>query len=136
MKLRLNWPLWIGFLLAPIAFITYFTVFARYPVTRDLPWASFLLFALSIALLVTGWRRAARKIVPSLAVILGVLVFAGFTYIVTIGSKNLPASSRAPAVGEQAPDFTLNDANGRAVTLSQVLAGSNGVLLVFYRGYW
>lgn len=136
MMSRWNWPLWTGLLLAPIAFFTYFAFFAQFPVTRDVPWASFLLFLLALTLLVIGWQRATRKILPSLAVAFGVLVCAGFTYLVTIGSKNLPASSRAPAVGEKAPDFTLTDANGRAVTLSQVLAGSNGVLLVFYRGYW
>ena len=136
MRPRLNWPLWIGLLLAPIAFVSYFAFFALYPVTRDVPWASFLLFALSIALLVLGWVRAPRKVLPSMALLLGVLVFAGFTYLVTLGSKNLPPSAGAPAVGETAPDFTLSDANGRPVTLSRVLAGSNGALLVFYRGYW
>lgn len=36
-------------------------------------------------------------------------------------------------VGAPAPDFTLNDQNGRQVTLSKAKAA---VVLVFYRGYW
>lgn len=39
------------------------------------------------------------------------------------------------AVGEVAPDFTLEDQNGRKVTLSEA-RGKQPVVLVFYRGYW
>ena len=47
----------------------------------------------------------------------------------------LTASAAAPAkVGQQAPDFTLLDQNGKAVTLSA--ARGRKVVLVFYRGYW
>jgi len=36
-------------------------------------------------------------------------------------------------IGEIAPDFTLNDQNGKAVKLSKI---KKNVMLVFYRGYW
>ena len=36
-------------------------------------------------------------------------------------------------VGETAPDFSLNDQNGKKVVLSET---KNPVILVFYRGYW
>lgn len=39
------------------------------------------------------------------------------------------------AVGEVAPDFTLEDQGGRKVTLSEA-RGEQPVVLVFYRGYW
>lgn len=39
------------------------------------------------------------------------------------------------AVGEMAPDFTLEDQNNRKVTLSSAL-GSMPTVLVFYRGNW
>ena len=39
------------------------------------------------------------------------------------------------AVGEVAPDFTLEDQGGRKVTLSEA-RGKQPVVLVFYRGYW
>ncbi len=38
-------------------------------------------------------------------------------------------------VGELAPDFTLEDDQGRKVTLSSS-RGKTSVVLVFYRGYW
>ena len=39
------------------------------------------------------------------------------------------------AVGDVAPDFTLEDQNGHKVTLSDT-RGKSPVVLVFYRGYW
>lgn len=39
------------------------------------------------------------------------------------------------AVGEVAPDFTLEDQNKNKVTLSAA-SGKSSVVLVFYRGYW
>jgi cytochrome oxidase Cu insertion factor (SCO1/SenC/PrrC family) len=38
-------------------------------------------------------------------------------------------------VGQPAPDFSLEDADGKATTLSD-LRGKKSVVLVFYRGYW
>ncbi len=59
----------------------------------------------------------------------------------------LPPSKGAPEVGQKAPDFTLPDSGGVAVTLSGLLEAPGGarkpsadkarwILLVFYRGYW
>lgn len=43
---------------------------------------------------------------------------------------------KAPvAVGDMAPDFTLEDQNKNKVTLSDA-RGKGPVVLVFYRGYW
>jgi cytochrome oxidase Cu insertion factor (SCO1/SenC/PrrC family) len=39
------------------------------------------------------------------------------------------------AVGDTAPDFTLEDQNGHKITLSEA-RGKSPVVLVFYRGYW
>jgi peroxiredoxin len=45
-------------------------------------------------------------------------------------------------VGQQAPEFSLSDTDGRAVSLSELLSTPvngrvpKGVVLVFYRGYW
>jgi cytochrome oxidase Cu insertion factor (SCO1/SenC/PrrC family) len=38
-------------------------------------------------------------------------------------------------VGQPAPDFTLEDSDGKAITLSDFRA-KKSVVLVFYRGYW
>ncbi len=49
----------------------------------------------------------------------------------------LPASGQQKplAVGQQAPDFTLTDQNGRSQSLAAE-RGKRPVVLVFYRGYW
>jgi len=133
---RINWPLWGGLLLAVLAFFSYYGFLAQFPVTRDVPWVSFLLFLIAVVLLVAGWRRAQRKVLASVVLVLGLLVPGFFTFLVTAGSKGLPLSNRAPAVGEKAPAFTLPDTQNRPVALNDLLQQSNGVLLVFYRGYW
>jgi len=133
---RFNWQLWLGFLLAVVAFGSYFGFFYQFPATRDVPWVSFALFAVAIALLVAGWRRAPRKVLASIVAVLGLFVAGAFTFLVTVGTKGLPSSASAPAIGQKAPDFTLPDAQGRPVSLANLLGQSNGVVLIFYRGYW
>ena len=136
MKRPFNWRLWSGLGLAVVAIVSYFAVFTRFPVTRDVPWVPFLLFVVAAVLLIGGWRRATGKIVPSIVALAGFLLMGAFTFMVTVGSKGLPVAAGAPAIGQKAPDFTLPDTNNRPVSLSSALAGSNGVVLVFYRGYW
>jgi cytochrome oxidase Cu insertion factor (SCO1/SenC/PrrC family) len=46
-----------------------------------------------------------------------------------------PADLERVKVASAAPDFTLEDTEGRSVTLSQ-FRGKKQVVLVFYRGYW
>jgi hypothetical protein len=148
---RFNWPIWAGFLLSLIAFFSYFLVFVSFPVTRDFPWANLLLFAMAATLLALGVRRAfaaershptRSKIAGSILVTLSVAVFGFFIFATFIMARRLPVSHGAPQVGKQAPDFTLADTNGKAVSLSELIASPvngktpRGVLLVFYRGYW
>ena len=136
---RFNWPLWLGFALCVIAFVSYATFFYRFPITRDVPWPSFLLLALGLGMIVAGFRRATgRRIAAWIVAILGGALAIMFTIGVTVGSRVPAAGANAPAVGAKAPDFTLLDANRKPVALAQLLAapGAKGVLLVFYRGYW
>ncbi|MGC2169506.1 MAG: peroxiredoxin-like family protein [Acidimicrobiales bacterium] len=53
------------------------------------------------------------------------------------GVADIASSGVAPglAVGDEAPDFTLANAVGESVTLSELLA-SGPVVLTFYRGEW
>lgn len=137
-----------GFLVCVIAFLSYFLVFAQFPATRDVPWASWLLFAAGLALLGAGIRRAFRaperyrgRIAGPILGVLG-LAIAGFFLFYTLSlSRQLPASADAPRVGQKAPDFTLPDTQGRPVRLASLLGPQPGgppgwVLLIFYRGYW
>lgn len=56
-------------------------------------------------------------------------------------SAALPTSAKAPAVGDEAPDFVLPAADGTTTHLGDLVRRSEGgtrrwLLLVFYRGYW
>src|SRR5437762_3310219 len=120
---RWNWPLWSGFLLSIAAFISYPTVFVRWPSTRDVPWVNLLLFVLAIILVVVGVVRARRKILPVILAVLSAGVFA-FALGILVYSRQIPASLGAPKVGQKAVDFTLLDSNGRQLSLAQLLASS------------
>ena len=152
---RFNWPIWAGFLLSLIAFLSYFLVFVWFPVTRDFPWANLLLFGMAAALLLVGvWRAYApdrprpmrSKIAGAVLATLSAAIFGFFIFSAFIIARRLPPSHNAPRVGQKAPDFSLSDTNGKPVSLSQLLSSpvngkasslnSRGVLLVFYRGYW
>jgi ABC-type multidrug transport system permease subunit len=141
--------LWPGLLLAIIAFISYPTFFVRFPITRDVPWFNLLLLAISAVLTFIGLRRGfssgstrGKKIVASLAATLTVAVIFLFVAGFMIYPRQMPASHAAPQIGQRAPDFRLSDTNGQPVTLAELLAAPvagkppQGVLLVFYRGYW
>jgi hypothetical protein len=144
-----NWPVWAGLLISVVAFFSYFFVFVRFPVTRDFPWASLLLFGVAAALLLVGLRRAfaperrlGSKAAGIVAATLAVAIFGFFVFTTFIMSRWMPAAQGAPRIGQRAPDFTLSDTDGKPVSLSELLStpvngkAPKGVLLVFYRGYW
>ena len=105
----LNWPLWSGFLLSPIAFLSYPFVFERWPVTRDVPWVNLMLFGLAALLLATGLRRAfapgrmrwLRITSGLIATTLSVAIFANFAMSVFVHARHLPAV-RSRAAGRRA----------------------------------
>lgn len=146
---RSSWPLWAGFVLTIAAFFSYLAIFVNFPSTRDVPWATFLLFVFALALVVIGLRRVfskgttrGKKITGSVVGTLTVLVMGFFMFAYFVAGKQLPASKGAPVVGHKAPEFRLTDSNGNTVALSQLLTTPidgrtpKGILLVFYRGYW
>ena len=146
-----NWLLWVGFALCPIALLSYFLVFYKYPVTRDIPWVNFLIFAAAGLLLVAGLRRAfgqpeqyRGKIAGPILSVLGAALLGLFCFFTFYLSRQLPKAAEAPRVGSRAPEFVLPDTANRQVSLASLLseplslthAAPKGVLLVFYRGYW
>ena len=150
MKRRWNLRLWAGFLLVVGAFLAYPLVFIRFPATRDVPWATVLMFVAGLAVLASGLRRSYRepalyrgKVAGPILGVLGLLLFAFFWAGLLCFARQLPPSTGAPRVGDRAPDFTLPDQDGNAVSLSGLLSSAGGesvrrggVLLVFYRGHW
>ena len=153
-KLRWNWPVWLGFVFSVVAFVSYFLIFARFPVTRNVPWANFLLFGASAAFLWAGLRRALggaqlfrEKIVSSILTLLSVSIFGAFCFVIFHATRQLPTSVGSPKVGQKAPGFALRNTRESLVSLSSLLStpldpssssqkAPKGVLLVFYRGYW
>lgn len=137
-----------GFVVCAVALLSYFLVFAQFPVTRDVPWASWLLFALGLGMVGAGIARAFRRperyrgrVAGPIFGVLSLAVVGLFLFSTLVMSRQLPASAGAPKVGAKAPDFTLPDAAGRPVRLYDLLQPADGrpgswVLLVFYRGYW
>jgi len=146
MKRKWNWPLWVGFIVT-IAGLFSYEFFAQFPITRDFPWANFLLFGFGAALLIFGLFRAfgrpkvyRGKIFGSIFAAIAVLVVAFFSYVMFYVLHQVPASAGAPRVGQKAPDFLLLDQNAQPVGLGDLLRGPSGppkaVALIFYRGFW
>ena len=111
---KLNWSIWIGFLISIFVFFSYPTIFVRWASTRDFPWANFVIFGVALVFLVLGVRRAFQpdrrllsKIVGSALGIFSALIFATLIFTVFIASRWLPHSTNAPQVGQTAPAFTL-----------------------------
>jgi hypothetical protein len=149
-KRRPNAAQWLGFVIALFAFLSYIPIFAKYPSTRDMPWANFVLFAIALVFLFVGLRRAFAqpsihrgKIAGPILTILSVAALVFFCVSIFSLGKHLPPSTQAPKVGQKAPDFALSDTNGATITLASLLSTpitasqpTKGVVLVFYRGYW
>jgi len=139
---------WVGFLICLFAFGSYIPIFARWPVTRDIPWVNLLLFVVGLIVLLAGWRRPYTapevyrgKISGAILGVLSVATLAFFCLATFYFSKKIPPATQAIRVGQKAPDFALTDSSGATVTLASLLASSSGppnkgVVLVFYRGYW
>ena len=51
------------------------------------------------------------------------------------GDKQAPTDLDRVKVGQPAPDFTLEDSDGKNVSLEDY-RGKKNVVLVFYRGHW
>ena len=142
MKRKWNWPIWVGFLVVVAGLFSY-GFFVRFPTTRDFPWANFLLFGIGAAFLIVGlFRTFGRpqvyrgKIFGSIFSAIAVLVIAFFSYAIFYAMRQVPASAGAPRVGQKAPDFLLLGQNGKPVGLGDLLSNSNGVVVIFYRGFW
>ena len=160
MKRHANWNLWLGFLLVLAGFLSFIPVFARFPITRDFPWVTLLMFAAGLTLLAVGLVRAYRqrdryrgRVVGPILALLSVLIVSLFVWGIFVVARDLPASAAAPHVGQKAPDFSLPDQDGVPVTLAGLIgspatapsattapssgaAPANGALLIFYRGHW
>lgn len=78
-------------------------------------------------------------IVRSLFVVVFALCLAGTSVFAQLGPKDggtlPPTDLERVNVGQSAPDFTLENMDGKPVSLSD-FRGKQSVVLVFYRGQW
>lgn len=144
-RMRRSWnsPIWTGFAVTLVAVFSYIPVFVRLPNTRDVPWVNLLLFLVSGCLLAAGVKRAYAeperyrgKVSGAVLGVLALALFGLFCWGNFVFARRVPSASAAPHVGQSAPDFTLPDASGKPVTLSELRKANGAVLLIFYRGYW
>ncbi len=145
---RSNSALWLGLLFIVLSILSYFLYGSKLP-QSVLPWINLLLPAIALVLLLIGLKRAfgqsqvyGGKVWGSIIAVIGVLFFA-LSVWGHIHSREVPASTGAPQVGQKVPDFTLQDSHGQPVSLAQLFSSPEGssakpkaVLLIFYRGYW
>jgi cytochrome oxidase Cu insertion factor (SCO1/SenC/PrrC family) len=75
------------------------------------------------------------RVAGAITLIIGSIACATKLNSSSSGNGDLKARESPVAVGEIAPDFTLDDQNNRKVTLSSA-RGSMPTVLVFYRGNW
>ncbi len=114
------------------ATIGYFALL-RVPAIRNRP--DLVLTVLGVAVLLGLLAvRDRRSILTVGALVVSVLLFGGNT-VFHLWLSRVPTRGVTVAVGQPAPDFTLPDAKGEAITLS-AFRGQKTVVLVFYRGDW
>ncbi len=143
LKRHPNVPIWAGFAIVIAALVSYVPIFTLFPLTRDIPWANYLLFLFGFGLLAVGLRRAFRnpehyrgKIIGSILAALSVLLCGFFVGSILYFGKQIPSAEQALRPGQSAPPFVLQDITGKQVALSELMKGHRAVVLVFYRGYW
>lgn len=145
MEIRRRWnsALWIGFGLVLVGFASYIPVFTPFPITRDIPWVNYLLLLAGAVFLAIGLKRAygdpehyrgriSGPILSGISALAIGIFFLGTLYF----SRQIPRSTGAPQVGQAAPPFVLASADGKQVSLADLLKDHRGAVLIFYRGYW
>jgi hypothetical protein len=146
-----NPALWLGLAVAFAATLCNLVLFLNPPAQGLIPWLSLVLAIVAIgfiALGVKGLFKQSRTIASrALGVFVGLLslLLSAGSIFISVHARAVPPSTDAPQVGQMAPDFTLPDSNNQPLSLMQLFAPGpgnpaavvpDGVLLVFYRGYW
>ncbi len=75
-----------------------------------------------------------ENIVTVLTAFVQTIVLLSASMAANLQSRTAALPNSAIAVGDVAPDFTLEDQNKNKITLSDTQ--KSPVVLVFYRGYW
>ena len=88
-----------------------------------------------------GLRRAFGQsdlyrgnLVGSLGLLASMVATAGFSFLLFVGTSQIPEPTKVTQDLQAAPDFTLTNQLGKAVQLSSF--EGKKVVLDFYRGHW
>jgi cytochrome oxidase Cu insertion factor (SCO1/SenC/PrrC family) len=126
------WPALLSVLLSLGAMAGYYA-FLRVPAVRNHPALYLVAFAIAVAIAgAATWHAARWPNFAALGLSVVLLILGGYFNFVL---ARVPATPTVLRVGEPAPDFTLPDATGAAVSLAS-FRERTPVVLVFYRGYW
>lgn len=136
---KANHALWGGPLVAVAGLVSYYALFARWPVTRDVPWvnlplvwggALFALLGAARALKRGGWRLG----VGALGALLALGCAALLTFYCFVLSYQMPAPGEGSVEGAQFPTLVLPAHDGTEVDLGEASGGK--LILVVFRGTW
>lgn len=140
-KRLVNHSAWIGPVVVFAGAVSYFLVFARFPVLRDFPWLNLPIVAAGVIVSVLGVRHAiARRagangrFVSGIGLFFSVGVSALFCFYVFNLSYQVPKPTKLSLNLSQAPEFALSDQDGKQVRLSDFRGRK--LILTFYRGHW
>ena len=125
---------WLGPILALAAVLSYFTVFATWPITRDVPWVSLIGLAIALGFSIAGLVRARRRGLAALGLALTLFLGGFFVWYCYVFSSKLPGAELALDVDAAVPAVSLFDERGQVVELEPLARGK--LVLVFFRGHW
>ncbi len=134
---RFNHRAWIGPLVAIFGLLSYFTLFYRWPLTRDLPWLNLLILLAAIGVSLTALPRArstAGRVGGGVGLFVSVALAGLLCFYVFSLSYRLPDAGRVVDDGTRLPEISLASARGEAVDVAA--AARDKLILVFYRGHW
>ncbi len=137
-----------GALVSWAALLSYFAVVVDWPTLRDMGWPNVLVGGVGLLLATVGvigllrggtswWQGTAFGLVAVLSVLPAVFLAAYVLYL----SYQMPPGNRALAVGQEAPEFRLRDAEGAEIALSELLVADRDpatrwIVVDFFRGPW
>jgi hypothetical protein len=145
---RRNSSLWLALIFAVAAVLCNLLFLLSPPAQSAIPWLSLALAVVALLFLALGIKNVfsqsrpiGAKIFASSLALIALLISVG-AIVFFYGARAIPASAEAPQLGQIAPDFTLPNTDGAAVSLDTLFSTAPGaaapkaVLLIFYRGYW
>lgn len=134
-----NHLLWLAPILALFGFLSYFLIFIRWPLLREVPFVNFAILLVAAIAAVLAARRARGRARwqrwTSLALLPLPFLLAGMLALFCVRGSALPPPPSAGLVaGAAVPDLRVLDHHGGEVSMAELSQGR--VVVVFFRGAW